>query len=157
MKKLIISNCKMDYIFSHLKSPLSRAMAFLAGLVSFHMGKPTGFSQQHVVGTYEEDRERQEAANENRSCLYGLSIPDCPCTCLAYPQGERLDAPEPWTNAVHVNTFPNNVISVLLCMITLCRWNQTQEASHFLFFPLALWRLICLCRCEEQIAPEWLT
>lgn len=44
-------------------------MAFLKGPVNFHMGS---WSQRPVVGTYEEKPERQEATNENRSCLYGL-------------------------------------------------------------------------------------
>lgn len=47
----------------------SRVSAFLANPVSFHMGS---WSQQPLVGTHEDDRERQEATNENRSCLYRL-------------------------------------------------------------------------------------
>lgn len=88
----------------------SRAMAFLEGPVNFHMGS---CSQQPLVRTYEEDTERQETTNENRSCLCGLThtrLYTC-CACLHYPAGK-------WSSALGAWTLP--------CMQ---RFNKSRYAS----------------------------
>lgn len=65
-------------------------MAFLASPVSFHMGS---WSQQPLVGTHEEDMERQEATNENRSCLYGLAHTRLSMYMLGLPSGQAVRCP----------------------------------------------------------------
>lgn len=63
-----------------------------------------------------------------------LRIPDCPCTCLDYPQGKRSDAPGPWTAVVHVNKSPDNEMSVPLCTHTL-QVKSNFKASQHIFTP----------------------
>lgn len=121
-------------------------IAFLASLVSFHMGS---WLQQPLVGTHEEDRERQEATNENRSCLYGLMHTRLSMYMVGLPSGWVVE-----TTVALVNKFSNNIMLV-------------PPGTHFLqvkfrasqyILPLgACCSLICLCSCEEEYAPEWIS
>lgn len=65
-------------------------MASLASPVSFHMGS---WSQQPVVGIHEEDPERQEATNEDRSRLYGLVHTTLSMYMLGLPLGRVVRCP----------------------------------------------------------------
>lgn len=88
-------------------------MAFLEGPVSFHMGSR---SQQPPARTYEEDAERQETANENRSCLCGLTHTRLCSVCMRAlcPAGERSSARGSGTRAVHADTWRDHMTLVSL-------------------------------------------
>ncbi len=63
--------------------------------ISFHMGS---WFLQLLVGTHEEDMERQEATNEDRSCLYGLEHTRLSVYRLGLPTGPVVRSPRAMDN-----------------------------------------------------------
>lgn len=113
------------------------------------------FSQQPVVVTHEEDRERQEATNENRSCLHGLVHTRLSMYMLGLSSGQAVRCPRARDCCCACKLISQKLEVTSVHTHCLCRWNQTLRPHRF--YPGALWSLIRLCSYQEEIAPEWLT